>query len=337
MAWNGEIATDAFVRGHPELHHYTSVAGLEGIVRTGTLWATYFEDLNDSSEVVHLQTPLTSAMELRYRQGLIRWRGDSLERRRYVDQAGGVVRCARGLAEDLVGSLYRVGFTNSDASPLAPPFIASFCSHAGDKAYERKNGLLSQWRGYGASDGVCLVFDTAGLVDLLTKDLNANYWVHMSLAAAEYATDDRTIEDLFPDLIDECAAIMDGVFERGQLDEVSEGLFLAFLAGATRYKHRAFAEEREVRFVGVPGTERAVANMQVVSPEFAAAPLKPILVQDRGGRPARRVVLFAGLGETLPLRRVIISPSGRQQELLQRVSEVLPETVPVHLSATPLV
>ncbi len=56
------VCPAGFVEKHPELHHYTSIAGLEGILASRTLWATHFQELNDSSEVIHLQKPLTSAI-----------------------------------------------------------------------------------------------------------------------------------------------------------------------------------------------------------------------------------------------------------------------------------
>jgi len=37
---------------HPELFHYTGVAGVEGILKTQTLWATHARSLNDASELI---------------------------------------------------------------------------------------------------------------------------------------------------------------------------------------------------------------------------------------------------------------------------------------------
>ena len=46
------IADLEFLSTHPELHHYTTFAGLEGIVRSNTIWASHFSDLNDATEVI---------------------------------------------------------------------------------------------------------------------------------------------------------------------------------------------------------------------------------------------------------------------------------------------
>ena len=38
---------------HPELFHYTNAAGLAGIIKNQTLWATHYAYLNDSEEIKH--------------------------------------------------------------------------------------------------------------------------------------------------------------------------------------------------------------------------------------------------------------------------------------------
>jgi len=45
------VADHTFARTYPELHHYTSFAGISGILESQTIWATQFSHLNDSSEV----------------------------------------------------------------------------------------------------------------------------------------------------------------------------------------------------------------------------------------------------------------------------------------------
>jgi hypothetical protein len=47
---------------HPELHHYTSIAGLKGIWERQMLWATQYSYLNDSAEVVLLKDFLKDAL-----------------------------------------------------------------------------------------------------------------------------------------------------------------------------------------------------------------------------------------------------------------------------------
>jgi hypothetical protein len=50
-----DIAAPDFAAQHPELYHYTDFDGLKGIVESNTLWATQFDQLNDSTEVTLLK------------------------------------------------------------------------------------------------------------------------------------------------------------------------------------------------------------------------------------------------------------------------------------------
>ena len=50
-----EGAIDSLVRDHPHLYHYTTGAGLKGIVESNSLWATYFRDMNDANEIHELR------------------------------------------------------------------------------------------------------------------------------------------------------------------------------------------------------------------------------------------------------------------------------------------
>jgi hypothetical protein len=149
-----------FVSSHPELHHYTTFSGLSGIIRSNTIWATHFSNLNDKSEVLLLRNPLTQAVANSYLGYILIRQGIDSRFRDFIIQHGGHSEVATSDARRLINILYARIFENS----LAEPFIRSFCSHANDQSYEKENGLLSQWRGYGSDGGFCMVFDTAALV-----------------------------------------------------------------------------------------------------------------------------------------------------------------------------
>jgi hypothetical protein len=103
------------------LYHYTSVAGLAGILGSRTFWATHVSFLNDSSEFRH-------AVMFAQRMANELWgRGD---------YASGFAFTIQRALEDMT---------------LDPVYVSSF-SEAPD--------LLSQWRGYShRGAGVCLGFD----------------------------------------------------------------------------------------------------------------------------------------------------------------------------------
>jgi hypothetical protein len=102
------------------LYHYTDHAGLVGIVKSGTLWATHIRHLNDESDV-------------RYSRNLLAALTDRLHPEFGGDWAAGVVR-------DAVAAV-----ASSSTSP--DTFVASLCD-GGDN--------LGQWRGYG---GFAVGFD----------------------------------------------------------------------------------------------------------------------------------------------------------------------------------
>jgi len=77
-----------------------------------------------------------------------------------IEQTGVLDIAAQLAAEGLVDSFYKVSFESRDSFSFAEPYITSFCTHA-DWPYERENGLLSQWRGYGGAGGYCAAGATA--------------------------------------------------------------------------------------------------------------------------------------------------------------------------------
>ena len=82
------ICSVEFQARHPRLYHYTSRAGLEGIVRSRTLWATYYRSLNDSSEIIHLKEPFIASIIPRFRS-IIEQRNLNGHERRLLEESGG--------------------------------------------------------------------------------------------------------------------------------------------------------------------------------------------------------------------------------------------------------
>ena len=151
---------------HPELFHYTDKFGLNGIFSTQSLWATRYNCLNDSEEVFQIKPLLIQALARRWKEHLLESRKSNFALRLKITKRGGSGRAATDYAISAIDSLYRVSFEGNPGSvAYTTPFITSFCTHAGDSDYERHNGLLSQWRGYGRDSGFAIVFDTKSLWD----------------------------------------------------------------------------------------------------------------------------------------------------------------------------
>jgi hypothetical protein len=326
------IADAKLLAEHPELHHYTKYAGLKGIIETNALRATHYRKLNDTMEINLLRQPLAEALGLRFTD-VLRRRRSEWEIARAIEETGGLEVAARLAAEGLVNSFYQVSFERRDSFSFAEPYITSFCTHAG-WPYERENGLLSQWRGYGGAGGYCLVFDTAKLAARLGGEFDAHYYVHISLAQVIYADGDAKVEDLFPVLLKRNEEFLDVVLDRGDgLLNLQDG-FGPFIAGVTSYKHQGFREECEIRAVTIPASQEIAGQVQAENPGVSLGPIKSPLVDERG-RPF--VSLFSDLNGKLPIRRIIVGPSVHQAENAERARAVVGDAIPIELSKTPYI
>ena len=156
---------------HPILHHYTSAHGIEGIVRSQSLWATHYRSLNDLNEVVQLREPLIDAILPRARA--VVWEHFLKESfKAVILKHGGVEKVARHEAESVIDTVYDVTFKGgTTGEPFADPYIVSFCTHQNED-YEMENGLLSQWRSYAEGSGFAIIFRTHELFELLQEETN---------------------------------------------------------------------------------------------------------------------------------------------------------------------
>ena len=150
-----------------EVWHYTNLAGFEGILSSGRLWATEAHHTTDATEFVHARD-----VAIRY-----------LERLRPKDD--NMARATQTALETLVHA-----FEEGALSPSATEiFIASFCA---------TDDLKSQWMEYGdAGCGVALAFDLRHVrppVEIGSA---------VTFAPCLYTTDDkeRLLEDALADWV----------------------------------------------------------------------------------------------------------------------------------------
>ncbi|WP_448040648.1 DUF2971 domain-containing protein [Bradyrhizobium liaoningense] len=322
-----ESQTEMIAKAHPELHHYTTEAGLKGIVEFNSFRASFFSDLNDAHEIRELQNPLVIELASRLTP-IIGGLRISKPKDHPVWRSG----APQSLAQSWASILYKIIFANDDSTRKGYCCTTSFCSHAKDQTYERENGLLSQWRGYGGQDGYCLVFDTAALLKLFEREKSENFYVYTDVLEAHYPRDDAKPLESFAKLLDESAAIYESALA-GNRDFVVDPVLLPFLASAIAYKHRAFYEEREVRLVAMAGTALAAEEMKKI-PGFVLKPLKNVLKFSKGAREQRYISLFGKQTDSLPLRRVIVGPSRSQQDNVSKARQLV-GGIPVFKSATP--
>lgn len=309
---------------HPELYHYTSKRGLEGIMSTNTIWAMHYRNLNDLSEITHIKDQLVKAMTRKF-SSLIFKRGIDSREAQLLGSTGG----SRKIASDFVDALFQSTFDGEQTTTRVEAFVSCFCTHTDDTPYVRANGLLSQWRGYSGGDGFCIVFDTRSLCDLIGMEFDSRYWVHLQMRPVSYAFDDTLLEDLFPELVDAGEKSLRDFLSGISVPEMG---VKEFLEGATLFKHQGFQEEREVRIVAIPGTEALRIEGMKQHLNFPANPVPNIIPSDDG---RRRVILFDGLGIQLPISRLIVGPSRNQAENVKFARSILRDGIRIDCSATP--
>jgi hypothetical protein len=115
---------------------------------------------------------------------------------------------------------------------------------------------------------------------------------------------------------------------------VGEDTIASFISAATLLEHRAFSEEREVRIVGIPHSADAMAAHGARDHLVGWPPTKKVL---QSAHSKKYLALFDGLGESLPIKRIIVGPSANQSDDLEFARLLTMGKVDVVLSRTPYI
>jgi len=326
-----EIAAPDFVIRFPELHHYTDLNGLKGILSTNTLWATHFAHLNDRAEMRALREPMTTLLQsgviTRVRQSMLNrqaWRAFSRE----VDIEREV--------SIFVRAFFGTAFERGPTERMAQSYITSFCTHVSG-SYESENGLLSQWRAYGGSNGrFCLVFDTAKVIDQLETEWNCYHYFYGKLIDVIYHTPSVPIDQLFPDLISFYTEHLASGIMQGMKRPSSE-MIVEFIAAATRFKHQGFREEQEARIIVIPMPKSVSDVSRAQKAPGSERADKPVASKIRSGMSVPYLSLFEGVAKRLPIKRVIVGPALDQDTRFKDARSAVRRKYPLVRSETPFV
>jgi hypothetical protein len=187
-------------------------------------------------------------------------------------------------------------------------YITSFCGLNEDD-YINKNGLLSQWRGYGLDGGYALIFSTLELEQMLEKEqsnFRSSYYI---IADIVYSNDEsKFTRELYPrieEIGDHIYRIYSHMHKRSDDPPDSGESLPAFLECVARYKHRGFSEENEVRIV-VASLDRLGGEPAGRESDLGAA--KERKFRDDHGRLIPYLELFTPLGPALPIQEIIVGP-----------------------------
>lgn len=239
------------------LSHYTDLSGLVGILGDHQLWASNVAFLNDKEELLHgVKCARRALSRILKDRNLVHW---------------------REAIQEIVDEIEKGRLPNT--------YATCFCE---------RSDLLSQWRGYGgAQQGVCLVFDRAGLEALRSGRRSFLAPVQYGVTTAKTHLREGLRLRLLSIAVEELTAMNE--------EEKREAVYEILSELIPRFKHRGFEDELEWRLVVQHRTLRDSVCF----------------------RPSRNVLvpfIKLGRGEHLPLKRVRIGP-GHDTKLTQRSIE----------------
>lgn len=221
----------------PTIFHYTSAAGLLGIVEKRQLWVSDIEFLNDQQEMRYAIEQLRAILA-DSREKIIYREPESPDTNRKMGYYDALLRAIDDHfpADD--------GFHNFWERI---PYVASFC---------REGDLLSMWRGYTHGPGFAIEFDTKTLLDALSSEphnsgLSGDEYEELRLFNCGVDADFFLVEYGKTG----AEAVIFELFNKISIQrdpassELADSVLNHHLVDFTRIKHPAFSEEQEVRFV----------------------------------------------------------------------------------------
>jgi len=214
---------DVLARRSPRLlYHYTSAAGLQGIIESGSLFLADSAFLNDRSELTYARDLIVHVLNAKAN------RAPTEVHRRFMTLAAGYLS------------------SGTDVMRSFRCYLACFCA---------RGNQLSQWRAYGRpGSGFAIGFRSSGLragtVQLQTEH-------SLSLIPVEYRrrVQERVIGDAVDIFFEELAVATHRIDKKASTSTLTN-MFpsLPILLGILLpvFKHPVFAEEREWRLVARP-------------------------------------------------------------------------------------
>jgi hypothetical protein len=326
-------------KAHPELVHYTTAGGMEGILRNQTLWATHAMFLNDTSEMTAFAERLPGVLRPAIGAGIDPHLGIP-ENQKLLERYGGKDAFVDRLVSETAGSLYAALLGTSVSAPYIEPYVLSFCTS--DNVRVAHHGLLSQWRGYGPGGGYALVFDTARFDALMDAEAATWTWAALMGGNVVYSSSsDNEIEEELGESLNEIRNSITEFLRTAGNPDALEPMYFALTQCACRYKHWGFGEEKEVRFVAIPANQQIIEETRRRKLPVSEKPRHTFL---RNGTTVPCLHLFEGIASRthnpLPLTRILIGPHAdkeKRQRAVRLLLEELELDIPVSVSEIPYV
>ncbi len=315
------------------LYHYTTAAGLFGIVRDQTIHATHIDYLNDSSEMKVAAPEICKLFANEVK--------DMINNGEFP-----LLNVAKDKLDEFCNAEGRAAYDAgvNTTSLYSPIFVSSFCKT--DAAHEDYNGLLSQWRGYSNAGGYCIVLDKMQLEkEFESTDFDQLKFAFRANSDVKYVatTDDIDLKK-FKDII---GPLLKNKFLRAlkesnspyfdsakkyytveELGRFTTSLFEKTVNVLPFYKSSAFIEEHEFRLA-------VAVYSQSVTPPDGKAPER-FQFRLRGETFVPYVELFEKNKIKLPILEVIVGPH-RASETRRKSVELFMAThgykIPVRISS----
>ena len=330
-----------------EIFHYTTISALQGILETNSLWATLADYSNDTSET-RLIWPWFRKKIVENYQREVR---DLIDSNPDPDSAltvtgeANLARLAELDGSTIVREIHNtiLALGESSTPGTAPLFLVSFTSHSDDtrrEQYHRKNGMLSQWRGYAGPEGVAVVFDTNALDGLLGHERDRFHYWPSFFAKVIYNWQEKPLESHFPELSEALQELVHHLIatpdDEGSQERSMSKMYNQFSVSQMLLKHAAFHEEKECRLV--VGVMPASLVDSIDTGDEVQKSIKPIHHRPGNHGSVPYIRLFEECDENLPISRIIVGPSRNQQANLEKVRDLTrTRGITVQASDTPFV
>jgi hypothetical protein len=222
---------------HRCIYHYTNDAGLHGILKTGKLWFTDIFNLNDPSELKHGMDLALEVLELKANNG--------------PPELSPFFQKVKKLVGEGVSAHYSERYSTRYFGHY---FVCCFSKNGND---------LGQWRAYADNGrGYSIGFDGATLdkVFIATK-------TETSLPQTFLVTyDDNLLREKYEELV---YAIISAILGQSRLDMTSESIAeeliprftTSCLHLSTFFKHKAYANENEYRYMEIHNADQPIDNL----------------------------------------------------------------------------
>ena len=306
------------VNAHSQLYHYTTAAGLKGIIETQQLRATNISYLNDAEEHIGffdrrlpqiLEKPIKAA---------VKELAKTTQGKKAIDELGGI---DKSVYEEIkvITKIFR-----NTTLKLNKPYVTAFCSVTSNSVSD--DGLLSQWRGYGTDGGYAIVFETKKLQQLLEGENNNFHYQTSVWGDVEYYDQDNSQKAAHPETLKWEATLQESIRSfilTGKKEEI-DGLAEPITFLSCMHKHIGFREEAEVRIVAIPANAEL---FELAQKSGEKRPRKPIEFAMKNGILVPYIMLFGrqfnGKLTRLPISKIIVGPHPERDKRRKAVELML--------------